>query len=73
MARTAELPVKVALSNAWVVSPGDRLVLGYAAKIDQATADVIMARFAEKLPGVEVVIADGITAMAVYKPEQQSA
>lgn len=33
------------------------------------TANAIKAHFAQQLPGIEVVIADSLAAMAVYKPD----
>jgi hypothetical protein len=70
MARTVSLPVKLELTNAWVVQPGDKLVLAYAHRVSPADADAIKQYCAQKLPGVEIVIVDGLAHMAVYKPEE---
>jgi hypothetical protein len=64
----AELSVKVRPENAWLVQPGDKLVLGFSRLLDMAEVDVISNRLAELLPGVKTVIIDGVTHMAVYKP-----
>lgn len=70
-----EIPVKVTaeLESAWVVRPGDKLVLGFARRLNMAEVDKIRERFALMLPGVEVILADGITGMAVYRDEPPGA
>jgi hypothetical protein len=69
MARTVEVPVKLTLDNAWVVRPGDKLVLGYSRSvISEHDAAMLRERIAERLPGVDLVIITDVTHMAVYKP-----
>jgi hypothetical protein len=63
--------INVELSNARIVQPGDKLVLGFRKPLGMAEVDRIKQRVAENLPGVEVVIVDDITGMAVYKPDAE--
>ena len=70
---TVTVPVKLELTNAVVVRPGDKLVIGYAQPLNQETVHVIRERLAGMLPGVEAVIIDGVTQLAVYRPEAEDA
>lgn len=64
----AIIPSGDKLSNARIMRPGDKLVLGYAHPVSDADAATIKSKVAEKLPGVEIVIISAITHMAVYEP-----
>lgn len=61
--------VRAELDNAVVVRPGDKLVVGFARRLDMAEIDHIRQRSRMMLPDVEVIIFDDITTMAVYRPE----
>lgn len=50
-----------------VIRPGDKLVLGFPDKLPPSLVDRIQARSAERLPGVEVVVFDGVSHLAVYR------
>lgn len=73
MASPVTLPVKLELTSAVVVRPGDRLVLGFANGLDPQQAKDIRQRVSELLPGVEAVILVGATHLAVYQPDETTA
>lgn len=56
--------------QAWAgpIKDGDTLVLGFTGRIDPIQARVIRERFAELLPGVQVVVLDNVAHIAVYRP-----
>jgi len=68
---TGEFLVKFGLDNAWVVRPGDKLVLGFSDPVSQADMQMIRERVGGKLPGVEIVVIDTLAHMAVYQPEPE--
>lgn len=72
MASASERVVKVRaeLGNAVIVRPGDKLVIGTPGRLTQHEAETIKARIAEKLPGVEAVIIDSCSGLAVYRPDE---
>jgi hypothetical protein len=72
VAKTIELPVKVTLDNAWLVRPGDKLVLGFAYCVGAAEAADIAAKVSAELPGVDVTVIDNLAHMAVYRPKEDS-
>lgn len=61
--------VRAELGNAVTVRPGDKLVYATPATLSRQEAGTVKARFAELLPGVEVVIADQCSGLAVYRDE----
>lgn len=67
MARTVEIPIKLEFGNASLVQPGDKLVLCYQQTVSEDKAATIKERVSEKLPGVEIVIIDGVTHMIAYR------
>jgi len=62
------ITIRTELDNAVVIKPGGALVVGLKRRIDMAEAARIKDHIEESLPGVNVVILDGIDHMAVYAP-----
>lgn len=60
--------IRAELGNAVVVRPGDKLIVATGDRISTATADTIMGRLSRQLPGVEIIIVDSCTSLAVYRP-----
>jgi len=69
MAATRVLTVRAELDNAVVVRPGDKLVVATHRPISVEHARLIVAELGVKLPGVEIVLADGVSALAVYRAD----
>jgi hypothetical protein len=65
--------VRAELDNALVVRPGDKLVIALAKPIDMATFGQIRERITGRLPGVETVIIDGVSGLAVYRASDDTA
>lgn len=55
-------------ANAWLVHPGDKLILAYDRYLDDAEVRVLTERCHAVLPGVEVVIIDGVRQVLVHRP-----
>ncbi len=75
MASESEHVVKVRAEwdNAVMARPGDTLVVGLSADITYADGELddLEADFATQLPGIKVVLVQGATAFAVYRPAGQ--
>lgn len=52
-----------------VIRPGDKLVVGFPDKLTPAMIDRLRERAATRLPGIEVVVFDGVSHMAVYRAD----
>lgn len=65
--------VRAELDNAAVVRPGDKLIVGMSRHIGMADAHALKDRFAEVLPGVEVLVVDSVSALAVYRNSDDTA
>ena len=61
--------IRTELDNAVVVRPGDKLVVGVSTRLDMATAHEIKRRLGERLPGVEIVIIDQCSGLAIYRDD----
>lgn len=60
----AEIPP---LTLAAVVSPGDSLVIGFSRPVTMEEFEGVRAAFEARLPGVKVLIVDGVASMTVMK------
>lgn len=69
---TAKIPVEIQLNNAWLIRPGDKLVIGFGSTLDQEAVDQIRERIGGQLPGVEIVVIDQVAAMTAYRPEMRN-
>lgn len=58
-----------AANSALVIHPGDKLVVGFPDKLTPAMIDRLRERAATRLPGIEVVVFDGVSHMAVYRAD----
>lgn len=72
MASMSEAVVKVRaeLGNAVVVRPGDKLVIARTDRLTHEQASVIRTALAERLPGVDIILVDECSGLAVYRDEQ---
>ena len=55
-----------------IVRPGETLIIGYSRSLDRSQADEIRRYAAARLPGVEVLVVDQCSALAVYRPQPQA-
>lgn len=66
----AVIKVRAELDNAAVVRPGDKLVIAALRRLSMADAEAIKTQVHEALPGVEIVLVDQCSGLAVYRDEQ---
>lgn len=64
------LKFRAELGNAVVVRPGDKLVIARTDRISYKQAGDIKTAMAQRLPGVEIVLVDQCSGLAVYRDEQ---
>jgi hypothetical protein len=62
------IDVELACSGTVVIRPGDHLVIGVIGVLDEEGGELARQRVKAELPGVEVTILSGVSAMAVYRP-----
>lgn len=70
LADPAEIPP---LTLAAVVSPGDSLVIGFSDRVPIETLVRVRHLFEEDMPGVKVLVVDGVASMTVVKGGENGA
>lgn len=68
MAR-ATLDVELRLGSTVIVRPGDTLVVARTDDVTDVELDELMTSMTTLLPGVEVVVVNRCTGLAVYRPD----
>ena len=60
-----------AVLSTFIVYPGDTLILGFARPLSPESLDRIVDRARHQLPGLNVVVVDQLTHLAVYRADRQ--
>ena len=71
MAAETVVRVRAELDNAVMVRPGDTLVIGVTDADPSQFDENTVAQIRAALPDVKVVVIDGVSAFAVYRPHEQ--
>jgi hypothetical protein len=67
--KEAVLKVRAELESGVTVRPGDRLLVRVTRPLSPEMARQLRAWLREELPGVEILIVDGVDQMLVYRPK----
>lgn len=65
--REQVLRVRTELDNIFVVRPGDKLVIAISRQLNMSEQADMVHFLGAHLPGVEAVIIDGVSGIAVYR------
>ncbi|MGW1039340.1 hypothetical protein [Streptomyces sp. NPDC002547] len=57
------------ISEATVIRPGDTVLIGTARRLSQAEANRLATQLGDRMPGVKVLVLEGVTAISAYRPE----
>lgn len=53
------------------IRPGDKLIVAFHDRVNMSEYEEIKGKLASHLPGIEVVVLDGVSGMAIYRPDQK--